>query len=166
ATSQAALTSDAPQSSATGPGEAPYEAQLKQYDDAFAAFFSNLAAHHIDRSNTLFVVRVDEGDHFAGGVGIPQSGGSLQYAQDSSGVHTACAIPTGGPAVCPSNQIGEVNANLNGLLPSGEPAFSIHNDDAPTFYVNGNPSRDASSVRKLEQDVGKLTAPDPYVSGG
>ena len=166
ATSQAALTSDAPQSAATGPGEASHDAQLKQYDDAFNAFFTNLAAHGIDKSNTLFVVTVDEGDHFAGGVGVPQPDGSLQYAQDAQGVHTACAIPTAGPAVCPSNQIGEVDTNINPLLPAGEPAFSIHNDDAPNFYVNGNPGRDDPNVRKLEHDVANLTLPDPYAPGG
>jgi hypothetical protein len=26
---------------------------------------------------------------------------------------------------------------VQALLPAGEPPFSIHNDDAPTFYVNG-----------------------------
>src|SRR5207248_6389652 len=35
-------------SAANGPGEAGYVAQLKAYDDAFAAFFTNLAAHGID----------------------------------------------------------------------------------------------------------------------
>jgi len=149
-------------STATGPGEAAHDAQLKSYDTAFAAFFQNLAAHGIDRSNTLFVVTVDEGDHFAGGAGVPQADGTLQYAQDASGNHTACAVLT----ACPSNQIGEVNANLNAILPSGEPLFSIHNDDAPTFYLNGNPGRTDPTVRKLERDVAGLTAPDPYVGNG
>ena len=108
-------------STATGPGEAAHDAQLKDYDDAFQAFFQNLAAHGIDKSNTLFAITVDEGDHFTGGAGIPQPDGTLQYA------HTACATLD----ACPSNQIGEVNANLQAILPAGEPAFSIHSDDAP-----------------------------------
>ena len=143
-------------STATGPGEAAHEAQLKAYDDAFQAFFQNLAAHGIDKSNTLFAITVDEGDHFAGGAGIPQPDGSLQYA------HTACATLT----ACPSNQIGEVNANLQAILPAGEPAFSVHSDDAPTVYVNGHPAATDPAVRKLERDVGALQAPDPYVGGG
>jgi hypothetical protein len=171
-TSQAALTMDAPQSAATGPGEAAHDAQLKQYDDAFNAFFTNLAAHGIDKSNTLFVVTVDEGDHFAGGVGLPAGGSPpLTYASDAQGVHTACAITTTGPATCPSNQIGEVDTNLPAVLPTETP-FSIHNDDAPNFYVNPTngstspPGRDDPAVRKLEHDVAGLQLPDPYANGG
>jgi hypothetical protein len=141
---------------ASGPGEADYRAQLKAYDDAFAAFFARLRGDGITRRNTLFVVTVDEGDHFVGGPGTPQPDGSLAYS------HTPCATLT----ACPANQIGEVNANIKGLLPAGEPAFDIHFDDAPTFYVNGQPDRTDPAVRKLERDVGALTATDPYVGGG
>jgi hypothetical protein len=143
-------------STATGPGEAAHDAQLKDYDDAFAAFFQNLAAHGIDKSNTLFVITVDEGDHFTGGAGIAQPDGTLAYA------HTACAVLN----ACPSNQIGEVNANMQALLPAGEPPFSIHSDDAPTVYVNGHPGPTDPTVRKLERDVAALQAPDPYVANG
>jgi hypothetical protein len=141
---------------ASGPGEADYQAQLKTYDDAFAAFFKRLAHDGIDSSNTLFVVTADEGDHFAGGVGTPQPDGSLAYT------HANCS----NLAACPANQIGEVNANIKGLLPAGEPGFGIHFDDAPTFYVNGQPARTDPAVRKLERDVAGLTATDPYVNGG
>jgi hypothetical protein len=147
---------DSYQSTANGPGEAAHEAQLKDYDNAFQAFFQNLAAHGIDKSNTLFAITVDEGDHFAGGAGTPQSDGTLLYA------HTACATLT----ACPSNQMGEVNANIAALLPAGEPPFSVHSDDAPTFYVSGHPGPTDPAVRKLERDVSGLTAPDPYVNGG
>jgi hypothetical protein len=141
---------------ASGPGEADYVAQLKAYDDAFAAFFQRLQHDGIDRSNTLFVVTVDEGDHFAGGVGAPQPDGTLAYT------HAPCSNLT----ACPANQIGEVNANIKALLPAGEPAFDIHFDDAPAFYVNGQPARTDPAVRKLERDVGSLRALDPYVNGG
>jgi hypothetical protein len=141
---------------ASGPGEADYQAQLKAYDDAFAAFFKRLAGDGIDAGNTLFVVTADEGDHFAGGVGTPQPDGSLAYT------HANCSNLT----ACPANQIGEVNANIKGLLPGGEPGFDIHFDDAPTFYVNGHPGRTDPTVRKLERDVAGLTATDPYVNGG
>src|SRR5438046_8358521 len=51
---------------AYGPGEAGYVQQLHDYDTAFQNFFDRLAAHGINKSNTLFVFTVDEGDHFAG----------------------------------------------------------------------------------------------------
>jgi hypothetical protein len=150
------VPADAYFSHANGPGEADFVAQLKAYDDAFAAFFQNLAAKGIDKSNTLFVVTVDEGDHFAGGVGTPQPNGTLAYT------HATCSTLT----ACPSNQIGEVNANIKALLPAGEPGFDIHFDDAPTFYVNGQPGRTDATVRKLERDAGNLSAVDPYVRDG
>ena len=111
----------------------------------------------IDKSNTLFVVTVDEGDHFAGGTGTPDPNnpGALVYD------HTNCLTPTS----CPANQIGEVNANINAALPAGEPPFDIHFDDAPTFYVNGQPERTNAALRKLEQDTGAATLPDPYKGG-
>ena len=49
-----------------GPGEADYVQQLNNYDEAFGKFFARLAAHGIDKSNTLFVFTVEEGDHFVG----------------------------------------------------------------------------------------------------
>src|SRR2546422_6808062 len=118
---------------ASGPGEADYRAQLKAYDDAFAAFFDRLAGDGITKENTLFVVTADEGDHYAGGAGITQPDGSLAYA------HTNCSwtITPG----CPSNQIGEVNLNITAKLPAGSPAFSLHRDSSPSFWVNGQPDR-------------------------
>jgi hypothetical protein len=141
---------------ASGPGEADYVTQLKAYDDAFAAFFARLKADGIDQSNTLFMVTVDEGDKFAGGIGIPQPDGSLGYS------HTNCSWTT--TPACPSNQIGEVNLNIRPKLPAGSPSFSIHNDSAPTFYVNGQPARTNPTLRKLERDVFGLNAIDPYES--
>ena len=142
---------------ASGPGEADYQAQLKSYDDAFATFFQRLQNDGIDKSNTLFVVTVDEGDHFAGGTGTPDPAhkGALVYD------HNNCLTPTS----CPANQIGEVNVNINSALPTGEPSFDIHFDDAPTFYVNGQPERTNPALRKLEQDAGAATLPDPYKGG-
>jgi hypothetical protein len=149
--------SDSYGSTATGPGEIQHNIQLKQYDDAFAAFFKDLRQHGITPQNTLFAITVDEGDHFAGGQGAAQPGGSwLVYD------HRTCTVLT----ACPTNQIGEVNANIKGILPAGEPTFDIHPDDAPTFYVSGQPARTDAGVRKLERDVGSLTSPDPYIRNG
>jgi len=141
---------------ASGPGEADYKAQLRAYDDAFAAFFDRLKGDGIDQSNTLFVVTVDEGDQFAGGVGTPQPDGSLAYN------HVNCSWTT--TPTCPANQIGEVNLNIKPKLPAGTPSFVIHSDSAPTFYVNGQPARTDSTLRKMERDVAGLQAIDPYVS--
>src|SRR2546428_2559679 len=139
---------------ASGPGESDSVAQLRSYDNAFQLFFERLAADGIDKSNTMFVVTVDEGDRYAGGVGIPQADGSLGYA------HTNCAWTT--TPSCPSNQIGEVNLNIKSKLPAGEPSFVLHSDSAPTFYVNGQPDRTDPTLRKLERDVAALNAIDPY----
>ncbi len=46
---------------AFGPGEAGYEAQIREYNAAFTAFFRRLANDHINKSNTLFLITVDEG---------------------------------------------------------------------------------------------------------
>ena len=150
---------------ASGPGEADYKQQLADYDAAFQSFFQNLADHGIDKSNTLFVVTVDEGDHFAGAQVTPDESGTATYS------HTACPqASTTAVTPCPDNQIGEVNAKIGGLLPAGEPGFDIHFDDAPTFYVNGDlahpngPDRTDPTVRQLERDVSNATAPDPYVN--
>jgi hypothetical protein len=140
---------------ASGPGEADYKAQLKAYDDAFAAFFDRLKNDGIDQSNTLFMVTVDEGDQFAGGIGSVQPDGSLGYN------HANCAWTTA-PA-CPANQIGEVNLNIKAKLP-GAPAFQVHRDSAPAFWVNGQPARTDSTLRNFERSVFGLQSVDPYLS--
>ena len=105
----------------------------------------------ITRQNTLFVFTADENDHFAGG-----------NSSDGTWSHTFCNIDAG--QQCPANQIGEVNANLLALIPSGQPNFSMHNDSAPTVYVNGDPPRTDATLRKLERDVAAARATDPYMS--
>jgi hypothetical protein len=151
-------SSDSYSSSATGPGEIGHLQQLKAYDTAFQNFFHNLREHGIDRHNTMFVVTVDEGDHFAGGIGTPQPGQDwLRYN------HTTCT----NLSQCSPDQIGEVDANIKGLLTAEDSgvstSFDIHFDDAPTFYVNGQPGPTDTAVRRLERDVGNLSSVDPYV---
>jgi hypothetical protein len=147
---------------ASGPGEADYQQQLADYDKAFDAFFTRLKKDGIDKSNTLFVVTVDEGDHFAGGTGTPDPAnpGALTYS------HTACPqASTTAVTPCPANQIGEVNVKIGSVLPVTDPPlplFDIHFDDAPTFYVNGQPERTNPALRQLEHAVANATAPDPY----
>ena len=88
---------------ASGPGEADYKQQLSDYNDAFGVFFNRLKADGIDKSNTLFVITVDEGDHFAGGTVTPDANGVATYT------HATCPQPDlTTVAACPANQIGEV----------------------------------------------------------
>ena len=130
---------------AYGPGEAGYVAALKSYDDAFAKFFARLKKDGINQSNTLFVVTSDENDHFVGGTPTPAN---------CDGIRTACSY----------SKIGEINANVTGLLATQQNVttpFGIHSDSAPNFWLNGNPARDAQVTRNFEQAVSKLTAVNP-----
>jgi len=145
---------------AFGPGDEGYVEQLKAYDDAFAAFFARLAADGITKDNTLFVFTVDEGDHF---VGVQKT--------DCDGIHTPCLYGT--------NEVGEINANIDTLvgeqfpnlnsqfLVAGAPnAFTVHGDDAPPFYLakkSGGPLPQTHPLtREFERDIANLTAVNPY----
>ena len=138
---------------AYGPGEAGYVQQLHDYDTAFAKFFARLAADGINKSNTLFVFTVDEGDHFVGDQPTPTGCDS---------VTTSCAY----------NRVGEINADLRRMVytQSGDSTlFSVHSDDAPTVYVNGTPSqpiRDQTDpvVRNLEREMAGLSWLNPYTN--
>jgi hypothetical protein len=135
---------------AFGPGEAGYVAQLKQYDDAFGKFFARLAKDGINTSNTLFSFTSDEGDHFVGGQGSPAG---------CDGVHIPCTY----------SKIGELNANLSGLLSvvppystgTPVPALSVHSDSAPTVYLNGNPSQTDPATRTIERAAKHIQAVNP-----
>jgi hypothetical protein len=136
---------------AYGPGEAGYVQQLHDYDTAFAKFFDRLAADGINKSNTLFVFTVDEGDHFVGDQPTPTG---------CDGVITPCTY----------NRVGEINADLRRMVYTqfGDPTlFSVHSDDAPTVYVNGTtsqPIRDQTdpAVRNLEREMAALNWLNPY----
>src|SRR6516165_8396498 len=110
---------------AYGPGEAGYVAALKSYDKAFGQFFARLKKDGIDETNTLFVVVPDENDHFVGGPPSPAN---------CDGVHTPCTY----------SKIGEIDANIDSVILTefnDATPFRIHFDDAPTFYINGNPGQ-------------------------
>ncbi len=137
-----------PSGPAYGPGQAEYVAALKAYDNAFATFFTRLAKDGINQSNTLFVFTADEGDHFVGGPPSPTG---------CDGVTTPCTY----------SQIGELNANLSGLLGTergNTTPFRVHSDSAPTIYITGNPARDAAVTRTFDRDLAQLTAPNPITS--
>ena len=131
---------------AYGPGESGYVQQLHDYDQAFGKFFNRLAGDGINKSNTLFVSTVDEGDHFVGDAPTPAG---------CDGVTTACNY----------NRVGEINADLRRMIRTqfgDTTAFSVHSDDAPTVYVNGNPAPTDASVRKLERESAGLSWTNPY----
>jgi hypothetical protein len=133
---------------AYGPGEAGYVQQLKDYDQAFGKFFDRLAADGINKSNTLFVFTVDEGDHFVGDSPTPSS---------CDGVTTPCTY----------NRVGEINANLSRMIAtqSGDTTpFTVHSDDAPNVYITGNPGQTDSVTRKLEREMAQLSWLNPYTS--
>jgi hypothetical protein len=140
---------------ALGPGSACYEQQLREYNQAFQAYFQRLANDGINKSNTLFVFTVEEGDHFAGG----------PPTNSCDGVNTPCNYTSGtsGP-----HTVGEIQANLQDLVQKetgDNSAFDYHFDDAPTVYVhndpNGPPGPNDSKVRGLERDMAGLTATNP-----
>jgi hypothetical protein len=123
-----------------GPGEAGYVQQLAADNDAFGKFFARLANDGITRDNTLFVVTADENDHFVGGSPLPP---------DCDGVTTPCTYA----------KKGEINADLSRVIFTefgDATSFTVHSDDAPTFYIKGNPAQTASVTRTLEREAGAL----------
>jgi hypothetical protein len=128
-----------------GPGEAPYVKQLQLYDAAFEKFFARLASDGITKDNTLFIVTADENDHFVGGQPSPSN---------CDGIHVPCTY----------TKVGEIDTFLDRLLLTqrqNTTAFSVHSDDAPTFYISGNPAPTDPVTRTMEHDVNALTVVNP-----
>src|SRR3954471_22999986 len=136
-----------------GPGDSCYVANAQHYDAAFQKFFDRLAADGITPANTLFVVSAEENDQFAGA----NVGRATQPTPTGcDGVTTPCNYPTG--------QIGELQANIKGLL-AGTPSSSTQFDIEPqgaSIYVHGQPAANDPTVRQLERDTAAMTANDPY----
>jgi hypothetical protein len=131
---------------AYGPGEAGYVQQLKDYDLAFQKFFDRLAADGINKSNTLFVFTVDEGDHFAGDAPTPAN---------CDGVTTPCTY----------NRVGEINADLRRMILTqfnDSTNFTVHSDDAPNVYITGNPAQTDPVTRNLEREMAQMSWLNPY----
>lgn len=133
---------------ANGPGQAAYVAQLHRYDVAFGKFFDRLALDGITKNNTLFLFTVDEGDHFVGATPTPAG---------CDGVSTPCSY----------SLLGEINANLTGLMATQQgitTPFTVHADMAPTVYITGNKPRSDPVTRDFGRALGRLTAVNPYTS--
>jgi hypothetical protein len=150
-----------PSGPAYGPGEAGYVAALKAYDDAFDKFFTRLANDGITPRNTLFVFTADENDHFAGGTPSPAGCDGVNTPCNYSHVNCpSTTVPT-----CPADNVGELNANMAGLLATQQGVttpFRVHSDSAPTVYITGNPARDNPVTRAFERATGALTATNFY----
>jgi len=128
-----------------GPGEAGYVAQLASYDAAFKKFFERLAVDGITKDNTLFIITADENDHFVGGPPSPSN---------CDGINVPCTYA----------KKGEIDTFMDRLLLTqrrNTTPFSIHSDDAPTFYINGNPAPTDQVTRTMEHDVNALTVVNP-----
>jgi hypothetical protein len=154
---------------AFGPGEAGYEAQVREYNAAFTAFFQRLAADGINKGNTAFLFTVDEGDHYDGGP--PLNPGC-------NGVTVPCEYDTseaGGAAYGTSGftrNEGEVDVNLPSLIQGqgNNTTFGFNADDAPAIVVPNQtnpagipPGQDSSTVRGLEHTFASTSEYNPIV---
>jgi hypothetical protein len=155
---------------ATGPGEADHEAQLREYNAAFTAFFHRLAADGINKSNTLFLFTVDEGDHYAGGQPLnPGCDGVKVPCQYDTAEQGGAAYGTPGY----KRNVGEVDVNLPALIKgtTGDATtFGFDDDDAPAIIVpnQSNPSgaapgQDSTTVRDLEREISSTDEYDPVI---
>ena len=118
---------------------------------AFQKFFDRLAADGINKSNTLFVFTVDEGDHFVGDAPTPAG---------CDGVNTPCNY----------NRVGEINADLRRMV------YTQFGDSTAVLGAFGRradrvrqrhstqPLRDQTDplVRSLEREMGRLSWLNPY----
>jgi hypothetical protein len=98
--------------------------------------------------NTLFIITVEEGDHFVGSKPSPAN---------CDGVTTPCTY----------SQIGEVDVFLNSVLKvqtGNTTPFDVHFDMAPAVCVHNNPDPEDPSVRQLELDIAKLNVVDPWLN--
>jgi hypothetical protein len=140
-----------------GPGDSCYVANAQHYDAAFNTFFQRLQADGITPDNTLLIVSAEENDQFAGAnVG---RGGVQPTPAGCDGVTVPCNYPTG--------TIGELQANIKGLLSTTASAgtqFDIEPQGA-SLYVHGNPAANDPAVRQLERDTAAMTNPLDVYSG-
>ena len=154
---------------AFGPGEAGHEAQLREYNAAFTAFFRRLARDGITKRNTLFLATVDEGDHYDG---------SAPLNPGCNGVTTPCDYDTaeaGGAAYGTpgyTRNVGEVDTSLPDLLKkeyNNTTFYGFDFDDAPALIVPNQtnpqggtrPGPNDPTVRTLERDISGATEYNP-----
>ena len=131
-------------SRASGPGEADYVAQLKEYDKAFGDFFQRLASHGIDKRNTLFVSETGAG------------GGASSYRiRDAGGLDgISSMVMTGQRAACwavvtRNGRFGYVinagTGNISGFAIGSDGSATLLGANGITATTGGNPTDAALS---------------------
>ena len=136
-----------------GPGDSCYVSNAAAYDAAFVKFFDRLNRDGITPANTEFVISSEENDQFAG-ANVGRA--STPTPAGCDGVTVPCHYGTG--------QIGELQANLSGLL-AGTASAGTKWDlepQAAAVYVHGQPTGSDPTVRQLQRDTATITADDPY----
>jgi hypothetical protein len=136
-----------------GPGDSCYVTNAKAYDQAFGSFFQRLAADGITPANTEFVISSEENDQFAG-ANVGRATAPTPAGCD--GVTVPCQYAAG--------QIGELQANIKGLLsttPSAITAFDIEPQGA-AIYAHGQPGPADPTLRQLQRDTAAMTGDNPY----
>ena len=137
---------------AYGPGEAGYVQQLKDYDQAFADFFTRTAER-----------RDHEGQHAL----RRHRRGGRPFRRHAAERPACDGVTT--PA--PTRNVSEVNGDLKRLVAtynanhgtSATTNFSVHSDLAPNVYITGNPARDSPTARDLEQAMSDMTVTNPLL---
>jgi predicted transcriptional regulator len=154
-TSGCTTTANAPVSGRpVGPGDSCYVTNAQHYDAAFQTFFTRLAQDGITPANTLFVISAEENDQFAGA----NVGRAIQPSP------AGCNGVTAPPCNYPTGTIGELQANIKGLL-SGTASSATQFDIEPqgaSLYVHGQPAANDPTVRQLERDTAAMTGNDPF----
>jgi hypothetical protein len=138
-----------------GPGDSCYVTNAQHYDAAFNTFFQRLQSDGITPANTLFVISAEENDQFAGA----NVGRATQPTPAGCDGATPCNYATG--------QIGELQANIKGLLSTSASAgtqFDVEPQGA-SIYVHGRPAANDPAVRQLERDTAAMTNPLDTYSG-
>ena len=136
-------------STAHGPGEAGYKAAAEGLRRRVRARSSRAWPRTGSTSrNTLFVVTVDEGDHFAGGIGTPQPDGTLAYT------HTNCADADRLPGEPDRRGQREPAAGCSGRQRRRSRALRRRAD----LLRQRQPGPDRPAVRKLEHELGGAEA--------
>ncbi|HET8558802.1 MAG TPA: hypothetical protein VFL58_15960, partial [Gaiellaceae bacterium] len=128
-------------------------ASLHAYDQAFETFFQRLAADGITPANTEFVIGAEENDQFAG-ANVRRAVEPTPASCD--GMTVACNYS--------SSQVGELAANIKGLLsttPSANTQYAVDAQGA-SLYVQGNPGPNDPTVRQLERDTAAMTNTNAY----
>jgi len=145
---------------AQGPGDKCDEENLQKYDAAFATFFQRLADDGIDKTNTLFILTADEGDHFAGSNLTRAVQPACGAAPVSWMAGTTCSYAT----VSGTPTIGEQQVSIHGLLSNqeGNTTPFYNESQGNSIYINGQPGPNDAVTRQMERDFFAATANDVF----